>query len=574
MSSSARQRWRNAGVAGVLIVVGAVSGWSQTVYVDSALGDDSWTGQCEVWDGLGCGPKATIQAAIGAAVAGDEVLIADGLYAGPGNRDLDFGGKAITVRSASGDPDACIIDCEYSGRGFCFQTAETPSSIVQGLTIFNAYGDFGGGVRCDGASPQLVHCTIRGNTASMCGGGVYCLECSPVLIDCTLAANTKLPSCGAGGGGICLVRSSATLINCTISGNILPDAVGGGVYCTDPSTPLLIGCTITGNYAGGGAGLWCSDCTPALISCTITCNRSGSTGGGIGSQECNPNFVNCTIMGNAAPDGAALYLTHCTAASVTNCIIAGNVAYYHAGGLYCSSTGVALNNCTIVGNTAGQHGAALYGFNVDVTLSNCILWANAPGQFGLACSPVATYCDIEGGWPGVGNLDADPLFFRYPNDGGDGWGDDPASPEFDESANDDYGNLRLMPGAPCIDAGSNSAVPADMLDVDGDGDTSEPLPLDLAGRSRFSDDALTPDTGSGLPPVVDMGCYENFRPGDLDCDGSINTFDIDPFVLALTSPAIYGMAYQRCDLMQADCNADGVVNAFDIDPFVALLVGG
>ena len=61
--------------------------------------------------------------------------------------------------------------------------------------------------------------------------------------------------------------------------------------------------------------------------------------------------------------------------------------------------------------------------------------------------------------------------------------------------------------------------------------------------------------------------------GDLSCDGSVNAFDIDPFVLALTDPDGYAAAWPDCDIMNADCNADGVVNAFDIDPFVELLIG-
>ena len=62
--------------------------------------------------------------------------------------------------------------------------------------------------------------------------------------------------------------------------------------------------------------------------------------------------------------------------------------------------------------------------------------------------------------------------------------------------------------------------------------------------------------------------------GDLNCDGVVNAFDIDPFVLALTDPAGYAAAWPNCDFMNADCNGDGEVNAFDIDPFVELLTGG
>ena len=71
--------------------------------------------------------------------------------------------------------------------------------------------------------------------------------------------------------------------------------------------------------------------------------------------------------------------------------------------------------------------------------------------------------------------------------------------------------------------------------------------------------------------ITEIPVYEL---GDLDCDGFINVFDIDPFVLALTSPEAYASAFPDCDRMLADINGDGLVNAFDIDPFVLLLTGG
>ena len=70
------------------------------------------------------------------------------------------------------------------------------------------------------------------------------------------------------------------------------------------------------------------------------------------------------------------------------------------------------------------------------------------------------------------------------------------------------------------------------------------------------------------------GLASAFQPGDLNCDGAVNTFDIDPFVLALTDPAAYAEQFPGCDYLLADANGDGLVNAFDIDPFVLLLTGG
>lgn len=65
-----------------------------------------------------------------------------------------------------------------------------------------------------------------------------------------------------------------------------------------------------------------------------------------------------------------------------------------------------------------------------------------------------------------------------------------------------------------------------------------------------------------------------FDRGDLDCDGSINGFDIEPFTLVLSDPAAYFAAYPDCDMDLADVNLDGSINGFDVDPFVGLLTGG
>jgi len=102
----------------------------------------------------------------------------------------------------------------------------------------------------------------------------------------------------------------------------------------------------------------------------------------------------------------------------------------------------------------------------------------------------------------VGNIDLDPLFARAPSDGGDGWG---------VGGNDDFGDLRLRTGSPCIDAGRNSVIPPDATDLDGDGNRSEPLPLDLNRYMRFF---RTDPTKQDTP--ADLGAYE-YLP---DCNGN------------------------------------------------------
>ncbi|MBL8877534.1 MAG: hypothetical protein JNG88_00315 [Phycisphaerales bacterium] len=74
--------------------------------------------------------------------------------------------------------------------------------------------------------------------------------------------------------------------------------------------------------------------------------------------------------------------------------------------------------------------------------------------------------------------------------------------------------------------------------------------------------------------VASAPAAPSFPIGDMNCDGEVNNFDIDPFVLALTDPDAYAAQFPNCDAMNGDTNNDGVLNNFDIDPFVALLTGG
>ena len=77
----------------------------------------------------------TIQAAIDDSNDGDTIMVSDGTYTGDGNRDIDFLGKAITLRSENG-PENCIINCQGSSsnphRGFTFHSGEGPNSVLAG----------------------------------------------------------------------------------------------------------------------------------------------------------------------------------------------------------------------------------------------------------------------------------------------------------------------------------------------------------------------------------------------------------------------------------------------------------
>jgi parallel beta-helix repeat protein len=236
--------------------------------------------------------------------------------------------------------------------------------------------------------------------------------------------------------------------------------------------------------------------------------------------ESSPTITNCTIIENSADDGAGIFCAYSSSPTLTNCTISGNLAYF-AGSVYCDScSSPTITNRTISGNSADYGGGVYCHEQSSPAITNCVLWNDTPQEIHVASgSPIVTYCDIQGGWVGEGNIDTDPLFV------------DPDGPDSDPSTWEDN-DYRLSAGSPCVDAGDNTAVPPDTADLDGDSDTSERTPLDLDFDPRLVDDPDTDDSGVADPPdypdVVEMGAYE-FQvaiPGDVDGDGDVDLTDL------------------------------------------------
>ena len=217
-----------------------------------------------------------------------------------------------------------------------------------------------------------------------------------------------------------------------------------------------------------------------------------SDGAGMLNNGGSPTLRNVRFLGNyALDDGAGLANIGSANPELIDVVFSGNEAGGEGGGLHNDAGAQAtLVNTTFVANSAGITGGALAcetGAGADVV--NSILWDNAPNQItqGFVGQVTIDHSDIEGGWPGVDNIDADPTFY-------DAAGIDATPGTLDD-------DLRLRYTSPVIDIGDTSSVPLDTADLDGDGVITETLSLDISSRSRVIGFTV-------ITPTVDMGAYE------------------------------------------------------------------
>jgi hypothetical protein len=444
-------------------------------------------------NGSSATPFQTIAEAMSPAIDGDEIVLRDGVYSGPGNREVAFGGRSVVLRSENG-PASCMIDLQGLGRAFSVDEAVGAGARIEGLTFNN------------------------GNHASGKAGAIYVRKAPIVIRGCVFASCqvTPLGSPGnelARGGAIYLDASPARMEDCTFIANSVgatSQSAGGAIYSTanyfeQPDPLRILRCTFIGNSASyGGAVDVNFQVLLQLSHCRFISNMAFHRGGGLAARM-------------AAYSGGPT-------SKIGDCLFAGNTAADHGGGVVVSApcctneSYVWLRDSTFVGNQAGTSGgglAVLHG-STFVRIGNCIAWDNqAPSgpqvalnklQGGANPTLLVESSDVKGGptavfvssgsltW-GVGNLDLDPQFLDA-----DGPDNNPSTFE-----DNDY---RPIAGAPGNDAGSNLLVLPDLTDIDGDGNTAEPTPLDLDLTLRFVEDLLAPNVGAGTPPLVDMGCYE------------------------------------------------------------------
>ncbi|MHC4515362.1 MAG: right-handed parallel beta-helix repeat-containing protein [Planctomycetota bacterium] len=261
--------------------------------------------------GTAANPYCTIQSGINAARNGDLVLVRPGTY----KEKINFGGKAITVRSTKGAVETIIDGSSTPWQSVVsFRGAEGKTTVLEGFSVINGMGSqytyrgsltdwFGGGILCERSSPTIRSVIVCGNHARY-GGGICCVDgASPTVEDCLFDNNRAFTN---GGGAVAMQNCKPRFERCIFRSNICAHT-GGGLNFRDNSNPTLVNCTFDGNFAGDyGGGI-----------------RAGATSSG--------TMTNCTFVKNVSRWGGGLAVGSDTQGilgtiNVTNSILWGNLA--------------------------------------------------------------------------------------------------------------------------------------------------------------------------------------------------------------------------------------------------------
>ncbi|PSQ91430.1 MAG: hypothetical protein BRD52_08095 [Bacteroidetes bacterium SW_4_67_19] len=390
---------------------------------------------------------------------------------GAGMRNTDGGAPTLTNVTFDGN------DARFDGAGFYSESGRPTLTEVTFVGNSNGEGS-GGGMYVGTGAPVLTRVVFeRNGTAGASGGGLFASgDSQPVLENVTFTENFAV----MGGGGMAN-RGMATLENVTFEANEAGDGLGGGMYNLGAAT--LVDVTFRGNSSdNGGGGMAHDGARSLLINVTFHANAIenpyGRDYGGALSVSGPLTLANTLFYDNEVPAGnnddpsslgGAVYVTDGAAARFVNATFASNRA-------------------------AGSGGALFVADSSEAVVRNSILWKNradgSANQIATDSLP-ASVADVdtslvEGGYDG--SASARPDFIVD------------ADPQFEDRSG---GDLRVLTdGAPVLDRGARRYLPPDSLDLDADGDTTEKLPLDLAGAERFIDNNEDAD------PEVDLGAYE------------------------------------------------------------------
>jgi hypothetical protein len=513
----------------LLVAICCACASGTTIYVDAgALGPTH--------DGTSWGKAYKyLQDALNVATSGDEILVAQGTYkpdedtanpTGTGDKTATFqlisgvaiyggigGGESILSGDIGTAGDSSDNSYHVVSSSWIDVTAVLDGFTITGGKTQGGGGlpeDYGGGMCNWHSSPTVTSCTFTKNSAEWGGGGMYNYNSSPAVSNCFFGENSAYAH---GGGMRNDYYSSPIVTNCTFSGNWtsvgMMGAFGGGM-CNFDSSPIVTNSKFSGNWASVGGGMYNHSSSPTLTNCTFSGNAAGSIPAG--TVNVNNSESNDISPRSLNGQGGGMVNNINSNATLTNCTFSDNSAVY-GGGMWNNSSSPTVTNCILWGNS--DNGGSDESAQID------------------GGTPVVSYSCVQGlaTFAGSDNIGNNPCFVDV--------------------------DLRLSPGSPCINAGNNAALPPDTPDLDGDGDTTEPIPLDLDGNLRIFND------------IVDMGAYESEGQGP-----STITVEIDikpgsyPSSINLQSKGVTPVAIHTTSI------GDGESQDFDattVNPITVLL---
>ncbi|MCB9853527.1 MAG: hypothetical protein H6819_10560 [Phycisphaerales bacterium] len=446
-------------------------------------------------------------------------------------------------------------------------TRSSALATLDGFTITGGYADqrsstsprgTGGGIFGLESNLHLRNLRITDNIAYV-GGGVNIDDGNPVFEDCTIDSNTLFENVNVNrAAGVNIgIGLRPEFRRCRFLNNQRETAIGGALSFRGSVGRIpIVDCDFEDNIAGiGGAISYDLNASVDIVNCRFRNNRGyvesfpNSHSGALFLLGGDVTLTNCEFVGNVGRNfGGAIVSGYLSNLEISNCTFTDNHTDGNGGGIIAIASTITIRNSILWGNTDngganGDAGAQIYDESSDgpntITMEYSCVQDGNPGDGSV--------------YVGAGNIDVDPQFVGV----------------------DD---VHLSMTSPCLDAGDNTGVAPDVLDIDGNADTAEPIPYDLDGVARFSD-APAVDTGNpdGVHPIVDMGAYElvsSFvaRLGDMNCDTLVDGRDVEPFILAMTDPLEFMARYPDCNAANGDIDENSVLELADLPGFIYLLL--
>ena len=417
-------------------------------------------------------------------VSCSEFLLNDSVFSN-NTGGIDISSSDCTVQSCnfegnistSGNPAPCA---ELSGQSVLVDNC---NFISNGLGEEDAYG----ALNLSGSSVTVQRCLFKNNQGAL--GSAINANSTISVNDCIFELNfgsSTGPINAGSSSGTSYISNCQFINNGKLQSNTRRRPNGGGL-CVERGHFIVEDSLFRGNITtNGGAIIALSDSSLWVNRCRFEANTAnhlanGGAGGAIMAYG-ELAVTNSAFIGNDAVDGGGA-ITSSLEPIIAACAFIDNNAPYAS----------VIQSYHIPSKTIRSSDPS----TLDITSSIVVPTAGSASHF-VVTSSLAQIDTADN----IMTTDAHSIgFTRPPSAGGDGWGDDPTTPDIDEGANDDFGDLSLLPGSPAIDAGNNSNLPIDIYDLDGDGDETDFLigDLDLAGNSRFSDIWQTPDAHSTGP---------------------------------------------------------------------------